>query len=376
MITVEQVDLASRRQVARFVELPYRLYQGCPQWAPPLRSEVRCWLNPAQHPFYAHSTAAFFLAVDDGRDVGRIAALEHRLFNTHHGVHQAHFCGFETEDNPEIAAALFGRVAAWAQARQLDTLLGPKGFSVLDGFGILIDGFEHRQLMSLTNYNFASYPPLLETLGFTRALDLISCRLDKHSFQAPPLLAEIDAWARKASGLRVQEYASTHTWNQDAPRILGLYNRALAQNWEYYPFPSQEIAWVLSTIRPTVNPRLVKTLHHGDEMVGVLIVLPDLTAPLQRARGRLTPFSIGDLWLATRRRPKAIAVAALGVLPEYRLRGGNALLFIELLKTAAALGVQAAELVQIPDTALEMRRDLAALGIQPYKTHRVYVKSV
>jgi len=376
MIAVEQIDRTSRQQRARFVELPYRLYAGCPQWVPPLRHDVNCWLSPGQHPFYAHSTAEFFVAVENGRDVGRIAALEHCPFNIQQGVRQAHFYGFESENNPAIAAALLDRVAAWAQDRQLDTLLGPKGFSVLDGFGILIDGFEHRQLMNLTNYNHPYYPALLEGWGFTKMLDLISCRLDVRSSKVPPWLNELADWARQAGGLQVQGFTSLRSWAQDAPRILSLYNRALKQNWEYYPFSAQEIAFVLDHIKPTIHPQLVKVLSDHSELAGVLIVLPDLTAALQRARGRLTPISVADLLLAARRRPRSIAVAALGVLPEYRLRGGNALLFVELLKTVAELGIQHAELVQIPETATAMRSDLSALGISAHKTHRVYLKQL
>jgi len=376
MIAVEQIDPSSRRQRARFVELPYRLYAGSPHWVPPLRQTVNCWLSPDQHPFYTHSTAEFFVAVENGRDVGRIAALEHRPFNTQQGVRQAHFYGFESENNPAIAAALLDRVAAWAKARQLDTLIGPKGFSVLDGFGILIDGFEQQQLMNLTNYTLPYYPALLEGWGFTKMLDLISCRLEARSLKLPPWLDELADWARQKSGLQVHGFTSLHSWAQNAPRILRLYNHSLKQNWEYYPFSEQEMAFVLDSIKPTIHPQLVKVLSDQSELAGVLIVLPDLTAALRRAQGRLTPLSIADLLLAARRRPRSVAVAALGVLPEYRLRGGNALLFAELLKTVTELGIQHAELVQIPETATEMRRDLSALGIPAYKTHRVYRKQL
>jgi len=374
MITIEQVDLASRKQVARFINLPYRLYTGCPQWVPPLRNEAKRYLTPSQHPFYDHSVADFFIAVENGRDVGRIAALEHRLSNEQHGLRHAHFYFFESENNQEVAGALFNRVAEWAAARNLDAIFGPKGFSMLDGFGILIDGFQHRQMMSLSNYNHAYYPALLEALGFTKAIDLISCYLDGRSFQPPAWFEEVAEWARAESELQVRGFDTMRALLQDGSRILNVYNQAMAQNWEYYPFPEREVKFAIDTVKMISNPRLMKVLYHSDEMVGVFIVFPDLTPALQRAGGNLTPLSIVDLSLAVRRRPLVIAIAALGVLPEYRLRGGNVLLFTELIQSVTDLRVQGAELIQIPDTALEMRRDLAALGIQPHKTHRVYVK--
>jgi GNAT superfamily N-acetyltransferase len=308
--------------------------------------------------------------------VGRIALLEHRLFNAHHGVKQAHFYLFEAEHKPQVAEALFSHAEAWARGRGLNALLGPKGFSVLDGFGVLIDGFEHRQMMSLTNYNYPYYAELLEGFGFRTYVDLISCYLDAATFQPPAWLDQLAAWAQTEHGLYVHEFPRMHALVQAAPDLFGVYNHALAQNWEYYPFPAQEIAFATEQLQLIAQPRLMKMLKHGHETVGVFVAFPDLTPALQRARGRLNPLSLIDLLLAVRRRPSTIAIGVLGVLPAYRLCGGNALLFAQLLKTATELGVQRAELLQIPETALEMRRDLASLGIKPAKTHRVYVKQV
>lgn len=374
MIIVEAVDPRDKRAVARFIKLPYRLYADTPQWAPPLRTEVAAYFDPTRHPFYEHSQAAFFVAHEGERVCGRLALLEHRPFNAHHGVRQAHFYLFESENDPRIAQALFAQAEAWARARGLNALLGPKGFSVLDGFGVLIDGFAQRQMMSLTNYNPPYYAQLLEDLGFEKYVDLISCYLDATSFQPPPWLAQLATWAKAESGLQVQPFTTKRQLVQAAPALFRTYNQALAANWEYYPFPPAEIAFATEQLKLLARPELIKTLKHDDATVGVLVSFPDLTPALQRARGRLNPLSITDLLLAVRRRPKVIAIGALGLLPAYRLQGGNAILFAELLKTARALGVERAELLQIPDTAVEMRRDLASLGLGAAKTHRVYVK--
>lgn len=376
MITVEALDLGDKEAVARFINLPYRLYAGCPQWVPPLRADVRRLLTPTQHPFYTHSAADFFVALEHDRVVGRIALLEHRLFNAQHGLKQAHFYLFETENKPHVAEALFARAEAWARSRGLNVLLGPKGFSVLDGFGVLIEGFEHRQMMSLTTYNHPYYAELLEGVGFRKHVDLVSCYLDIATFQPPTWLAELAAWAQAEHGLYVRAFSRMQTLVQAAPDILRVYNQALAQNWEYYPFPPQELAFATEQFQRIAQPRLMKALKHGPTTVGIFVAFPDLTPVLQRARGQLSPLSLIDLLLAVRRRPRTIAIGALGVLPAYRLCGGSALLFAQLLKTATELGVQRAELLQIPDTALEMRRDLATLGVKPAKTHRVYVKQV
>ncbi len=106
MLTIEPVDVSSRSHVHRFVDIPYRLYRHQAQWVPPLRMDVNLMLNKTKHPYYEHSTADFFIAVRDGRDVGRIGALENKPFNTYHHTRQAQFYLFECEDDLEAATAL------------------------------------------------------------------------------------------------------------------------------------------------------------------------------------------------------------------------------------------------------------------------------
>jgi hypothetical protein len=157
MLLIEKVDTTNKAQVKRFTRLPYRLYANHPQWVPPLFMDAEIQLNRNKHPFFEHSDADFFLATKDGRDVGRIAALENKRFNAYHKSKQAQFYLFECEDDQEVANALFERVFEWAKARELNHIVGPKGFGALDGYGIQVEGYEHRQMMTMMNYNYPYY---------------------------------------------------------------------------------------------------------------------------------------------------------------------------------------------------------------------------
>ena len=124
MITVEKVDTSVKSQVNRFVQLPYRLYKDHPNWVPPLFVDARLFLNRSKHPFYEHSTADFFIAVRDGRDVARVVALENRRFNEYHDTKVAQFYLFDCEDDQEAVNALFERVFEWARKRGLNEVVG------------------------------------------------------------------------------------------------------------------------------------------------------------------------------------------------------------------------------------------------------------
>lgn len=375
-LVIEQVATASRAQVRRFVQVPFRLYAKDPLWVPPLYMDAELPLNRAKHPFYEHSTADFFLAVRDGRDVGRIAVLDYRHYNEAHAKRRAQFYYFDCENDPEAAAALFNRAAEWAHARGLNELVGPKGFSPIDGYGIQIEGFEHRPAMTMMNYNFPYYPRLVEALGFRKEVDFASCYADAQSFHLPDRVRPIAERAAQRAGLRVLQFKTKRELTEWAPRIGATYNKSFINNWEYAPLTEREIKLVLDNLLVIADPRLIKIIAHGDDVVGFMFAFADVSAALQRARGRLLPFGIVDLMLEVRR-TEWVAINGAGILPEFQGHGGNALLYLEMEKTLRQMPFKHADFTQVAETAVQMRQDLEKVaGGRQYKNHRVYVKAL
>ena len=374
MLTVLEVDTSSKNQVRRFVDIPFRLYARDRLWVPPLRLDVAVMLNRRKHPFYEHSEAAFLIAVRDGRDVGRIAALENRNFNRHHGVRTAQFYLFECEDD-ETGRALFERVYEWARARDLDTLVGPKGFGALDGYGFLVEGFEHRPMMTMMNYNPTSYPRLVTSLGFEKEVDFVSCHIETEAFRLPERIHRVAERVVSRGRLRVQRFTSKRGLRQWAARIGQAYNASFVDNWEYVPLTEHEIEFLLDNLLTIAVPRLIKVIVHGEDVVGFLFAFPDVSAALQRARGRLLPRGIFDLLLEMKR-TRWVAVNGAGILPKFQGLGGNALLYSEMEKTIRGGQFHHADLTQVAETAVQMRSDLENLGGRRYKNHRVYTRQL
>ncbi len=375
MLTTEKFDTGNKPLVRRFIALPYRLYAGHRQWVPPLLGDMELMLNRGKHPFYQHSDADFFLATRDGRDVGRIAALENKRYNDYHNTHQAQFYLFDCENDPEAVAALFEQVFAWARARDLARLVGPKGFGPLDGYGLLVEGFEHRQLMTMMNYNYDYYPKLVEALGFEKEVDFVSCYISRDAFRLPERVHRIADRVQERGLLRVRRFASKRELVAWAGRIGQAYNKAFVNNWEYYPLTEAEVKFVVDNIMLVADHRLIKIITHGDDAVGFLFAFPDVSAALQRARGHLFPLGLPDL-LLDMRRTQWVALNGAGILPEFQGHGGNALLYSEMEKTIREFHFLHADLTQVAESAVQMRRDLVNLGGKPYKNHRVYGRAL
>lgn len=374
-VTIEQIDTTKKSQIRRFVRLPFRLYQDDSNWVPPIIVDQEAQLDKSKFPFYEHSDADFFVAVEDGRDVGRIAAIENRRFNQYHGTRKAQFYYFECENDLDAATALFGRVVEWAQRRGLDTIIGPKGLGPLDGYGILTDGFQHRQMMTMMNYNPPYYPKLLEVLGFSKEVDFVSCYASSKTFTFPEKVHLIADRVKERGSFKVINFHSVRDLKKWAGRIGEAYNQVFVHNWEYYPLTEKEIAYVVSNLEMIANPELIKIILYEEKVVGFLFAFPDIAPAIQRSRGRLLPFGLIDMLLEMRK-SRWLAVNTAGVLPEYQGRGGNALLYSELENTIVKHHFEQAALYQVAETAVKMRSDLLNLGGTYYKNHRVYQRKI
>jgi GNAT superfamily N-acetyltransferase len=375
MVTIEKVDTNNKNQVRQFVEFQYELYRPCKQWVPPVYDDVYLSLNREKHPFFEHSDVDFFLALRDGKVVGRVSVFENKPYNKYHKSNTAGFCYFDSIDDQEVADALFQEVFNWANVRGLDEIVGSKPFSALDGYGILIEGFEHRQMMSMANYNYPYYQRLLENIGFEKAVDFISAYLNIENFRVPERIHRIAGRTQERGTFTVKRFKNKKELISWADRIGEAYNKTMVNNWEYYPLSPHEVQLIVDNIMVIADHRLFKIILHGDEIVGYLLAFHDVSAGLQKARGRLFPFGIFHLLLALKT-TKWVAVNGIGILPEYQGHGGNALVYSEMEKTVRDFGFVEADCVNIADTAVQMRSDLVNVGAKIYKRHRVYKKII
>lgn len=375
MLSIEEVDTTNKAQVRRFIDIPYRLYANHPYWVPPFRNDIAMMLNREKHPYYEHSTADFFMAVRDGRDVGRIAALENRSFNKYHNVPQANFYLFDCEDDPEAATALFERVFEWARARGLNEIVGPKGFGPLDGYGIQVEGFDHRQIMNMMNYNYEYYIRLVEAMGFVKKVDFVSCFVNTSTFKLPERIHRIAERVQKHGKLEVKRFKNKNELIRWSGRIGHAYNKAFINNWEYFPLTDREIKFVVDNIMIIAHHKLIKVIMHGEDIVGFLFAFHDVSAAMQRGKGRLNPITIIDLLLELRRTPW-ISFNGAGILPEFQGIGGNALLYSEMEKSIREFNFKYGDFTQVAESAVQMRRDLENLGGKAFKNHRVYKRQL
>jgi GNAT superfamily N-acetyltransferase len=376
MVSIHKIDLKDKVDVMRFIQLSFDLYASHPQWVPPFIVDVKTMLNPDKHPYYEHSDAEFFIAERDGEVVGRIGALENKPFNQYHDAKDAEFYLFECVNDQDVANALFEAVFDWARARGLNKMVGPKGFGPLDGYGIQIEGFEHRQMMNMMNYNYPYYRDLVENLGFTKIVDFVSSYVNPQEFQLPPKVRKAAEIAKKRGTFEVLDFKNKRELKRWAGKIGQAYNKAFVKNWEYYPLTQREIDFVVDNVMTIVDPNLIKIIVKDGDVVGFVFPFPDVSVAMQKNQGKLGPIAILRLLIEIKH-TDWISFNGVGILPEYQGLGGNAIMYAELEKSMRQnTQFVHSELTQVAETAEQMRKDLKNLGVRFYKNHRVYQRDI
>jgi len=369
---IVQIDTTNRRHVRLFLDLPFRLYHSTPQWVPPLDMDARRMLD-RRHAFYEHSDAAFFLANHDDRPVGRLAAIDNRNYNDFNHERTAFFYLFECGDDRAAAQALFEAAFDWARSRKLAQMVGPKGFTALDGMGLLVKGFEHRPAFGIP-YNPSYYAALIEAAGFETVNDVVSGYMNPR-MPFPQKIHEVAAMVQRRRGLHIARFKSRGELRQAVRLLHQMYNDALPGTSGNTPLTDADVKALADQFVWFADPKLIKIVMKGDEPVGFTLAYPDISAAVQRTRGRLFPFGWIDILLELRR-TRWVNVNGAGIVEKYRGLGGTALLFSEMRKSVVEGGFEHADIVQVGVDNEKMQRELRDLGIAFYKTHRLYRRAL
>lgn len=368
ILAFEPENKPLRRQ---FIQLPFQLYQGNPNWVPPLMMDMRLAFDRRRHGFYRHGDVQFLLAVDQQRPVGRLMMLHNRAIQSGDSSQTAHFYYFEAENNPEIARQLFSAGLDWARERGLRKIFGPKGMTPLDGLGMLVCGFEHRAAFGMP-YNPPYYPAFLQECGFTQVREAESGFLDPAHFILPEKVHRAAEIIQERKGFHVLNL-STRNDLRKAVRYLGeMYNAALTGTEGNSPLSDQDLRSMTSGLLWIAQPQLIKLIFKDDRPVGFLLAYPDITKGLQATRGRIFPFGwIRLLW--EKRHSEWIDINGAGIAAEYRGMAATALLFSEMYKSVTVSDqFKYGEVIQIGMENERMQAELRGMGIDFYKSHALF----
>lgn len=364
----------SRRDLRRFIAFPYRLYRDAPLWVPPLRRDQAALLDPATNPFFDHGTAELFVAERAGEMVGRIAAIVNGRHLARFDDGAGFFGFFECADDAEAAGRLLDAAADRLRVRGLTRIWGPVNPSLHDTSGVLTDGFDRRPAVMMP-YNPPYYAALLEGHGFRPTVGLGAYHAAWRHLDRDRLRRGAALVHRRYPRLTFRP-ADGARWDDESRLIQDLYTRVFAGTWGFVPLSDREFARMAREMRTILDPDLIQILEDDGVPVGFSLGLPDVNPLLQANRnGRLTGLP-GILLRARYAPPTEFRVLLLGVVPERRGRGLDALLALETIERAREKGYNAAELSWVMDTNGPLRRAMEHFGAVVDKRYALFEKAL
>jgi GNAT superfamily N-acetyltransferase len=372
-VSVEVRPVRSKRDLARFIKLPWRLYRNEPLWVPPLISERRRHLDRDRNPFFEHAEAEYFLAWRDGEPVGRVTAHVDERLNDFQNNDWGLFGFFECEADHYAARALLEAAEGWLRERGRDRMVGPMDFTTNHECGLLVEGHD-RPPQILEFWHHPYYQELLERYGLVKAMDLYKWWLDLATAQAEtlPIIYELAEKLEPEHGIVVR-HISKREFAGGVRRFMDVYHAAWERNWGFIPLTDAEIEAYAKEFRPVYDENWGMIAEKDGETVGAAFTLPDYNQVLARLNGRLLPLGWAKALLA-RRRIDEVRVFALGVKPEYQHTGIAARFYVEHYRMAAATPQKGGEMGWILETNTAMNRAMEAMGGKIVKTYRVYDK--
>ena len=344
-MSVEIKKVTTKSELKRFIRFNYEFYKDNPYSVPDLYDDMLNTFSPKKNAAFEFCEADYFLALRDGKIVGRVAAIINRRANETWNRKTVRFGWIDFIDDMEVSTALIDTVKQWGKERGMTEIEGPLGFTDMDAEGMLVEGFDQLSTMA-TIYNYPYYPQHMERLGLSKSADWVEMKIyvpdaipEKHR-----RISEIIA---RRYNLHIRKLKSKKEVRQSgvAHDIFRLINDAYTPLFGYSRMTERQIDQYVKMYVPVLDLRMVSIVENEqNEIVAVGISMASLSRALQKAKGRLLPFGWYHLLKALMwKRPKVLDLLLVAVRPDYQGKGVNALLFTDLIPVYKELGFEYAE---------------------------------
>lgn len=376
-MSVEVIKVETIKQLKEFVNYNYELYKNCPYAVPELYEDAVNTLRKDRNAAFEFCEADYFLAMRDGKIVGRVAAIINKRANEQWGLKAARFGWVDFIDDAEVSAALISAVEQWARERGMTELQGPLGFTDFDREGMLVEGFDRLGTMA-TIYNYPYYPQHMERLGFEKDADWVEFLIkvpEKNWEKAERLSAII---ARKYKLRVVKCKSRSELAKRYGKALFELVNECYAPLYGYSPLSDKQIEQFIKQYLPVIDLRLVSLIvDENDNLVALGVTLVSLARALQKAKGRIFPFGWFHLAKALFfSRPKRLDFLLVAIKPEYQSKGVMALLFNDLMPRFIAMGFEDVETNPELETNNKVQAQWESFNPEQHKRRRAYKKAL
>lgn len=365
-------EVASSRDMKKFISFPYKLYAGSKYWVPPLRFDEMNTLRKDKNPAFDFCEAKYWLAHKDGKIAGRIAGIINTRYIEKWKNKYARFGWIDFIDDESVSKLLLDKVENWARENGMEAIQGPLGFTDLDYEGMLIEGFEELGTLA-TIYNYSYYPKHLEKYGYTKDIDWVEFEI-KAPKEVPEKINRIANIALERSNLRVLKVKKSKDLLPYAKDMFNVLNVAYRDIFGFVPLTDKQVDLYVKQYFGFIRPEYISiVLDKNDRVAAFAITMPSLSKALQKSNGRLFPFGFIYI-LKAMKKNNLIDLYLIGVLPEYQGKGVNSILIKELAKIFISKKIAKTETNVELENNYKVQAQWKLFEKRQHKRRRCYIK--
>lgn len=370
MIEIKALDVNNKTDKEKFIRFAWKIYQGDTNWVPPLLMDMRAKLNK-KHPFFEFGEVKLYMAYKNGEEVGRIAAIRNPLYNDFHKCKTGFWGFFESINDQNVANVLFDTAKKQLQTWGLNIMHGPASPSSNYDYGLLVEGFDDPPRIMMT-YNPAYYVDLVTNYGFEKVMGLLAYKVAQEDVYKNEKMKRVVEIAKERYKLKIRTLDMKNLKNE-VPIVKKIYNKAWENNYGFVPMTDAEINAIAAELKMGADPAIMPMIENEKgEVIAMSIVLPDFNLLFKEMNGRLFPFNFLKLLFRKKEAFRWVRILLLGVLPEYRGKGIDAVLYDAITQAAKKKGNLYGEGSWILENNEPMNRGMRVLGGEVYKKYNVY----
>lgn len=372
-ITLKEVQ--NKKELKKFIYLPEKIHKGHPSWVHPIYMDEKKYFNAKKNKGFKYCDTKLLLAYSGNRIIGRIMGIINNRYNQFRNEKTARFGYLETLEDEETVKTLLSSIESWARDSKMEKIVGPYGFTDQDPEGFLIEGFESPVTIP-GYYNFEWLPGLVEKQGYSKDIDYVVYKLDIPK-EFPEFYKKIYERVKRKGEFEIIEFRKRAELKPWIKPVLKLMNECYSQSdiYGYTPLEEEEMQDLAKRYLPLLDPRFVKGVKKGDEVVAFIVGMPNFTEGIRKAKGRLLPFGIFRVMRAAKK-TKQLDLLLGAVKEKYRGRGLDVLMGVQMLMSAHKAGLELIDTHHEMETNTKVRAEMEKMGGVIYKRFRVYKKQL
>jgi GNAT superfamily N-acetyltransferase len=368
--TVIEISPSDKKNLLRFVQFERKLLGHNPFYTAELDGDMIKRLSGKSEYFKDNMQYALFMAVKNGKDVARCAALINPRYQAAKGAGIGSIGFFAAaEDCGAEVVAMLAAAEEWLRARGITRIIAPYNGNALLGLGVLTAEWDKEATFPAA-WTPPYYPAYITAAGYAPRYPMWFYDIDF----ASPAYKALKAKAATNTSVKIRPL-DKKKWKAEMEQLRTFIAETFREEWEFAPMTSGEFNEFFDQMKPIVDPRNILFAEMDGKTVGWCLGFPDWGNLFRAFKGTFGPLKLINLLMNAGKYTKA-GLLGIGVLEEYKGKGVAQALAAALYGYYEERGMKGSMYYPVNDHNLRSRKFAESIGGTGRMVMHCYDKAV